>query len=363
MKTGIVTFQNTNNYGALLQNFALQQAVSKLGHIAETINYKDKYISKPYGIAHLKNKGLFAYLFGVLGYIIYLPRTKKCKEFKQKIKYSVPLKKENLKSLNSEYDNFIAGSDQVWNYKLTGLDDAYLMDFVEDKSKCNSYAASLGFSELEENKRGRYINNLSSYNIITVREKAGETLLRDILKREVETVVDPCLLLSYDEWQKVIIEPKTDKHFILVYQLGFSPVLVEQAVKVAKRENKKIVFLPFPVGKPAFGKYDVFAGPSELLGYIKKADYVFTDSFHGTLFSILFNKQFYTKISGTHAGIGSRISDMLAIFGLEKRLVEYTDLNETIDFENINPIITIQRERSLKILNKIYEGEATSECN
>ena len=354
MKVGIVTFQETNNYGAVLQNYALQQAIIKRGHQAETIDYKSEYIGKPYRLTHLKNKGLFTFLFGVMGYLIYLPRTKKCREFKKHICYSRAVKREDLSKLNEEYDCFITGSDQVWNHKLTGMDATYMLDFVTDKSKCNSYAASIGLSEIDAEKQKIYKELLEGYANITVREKSAADLLKPIVEHDVIPVSDPCILLSEEEWSSVARTMRPKNSYVAVYQLGVSADVVKLAQRIAKENNLKVVYVPFPVGSFGKGKWDVTAGNAELLGYIRDAAYVVTDSFHGTLLSIIFNKQFFTKVSGTHAGVGSRIVDLLDGFGLSHRIVGgKLDYKEQINYNAVNSIIEQTKIEAEKCLERI----------
>lgn len=356
MKIGIITFQETNNYGAILQNFALQQAIIQKGHSAETINYKSTYISKPYRFIHLKNKGLLSYIFGVLGYLIYMPRTKKCNQFRKLIHYSKPIEKDNIHALNETYDIFITGSDQVWNYKLTGMDTTYMLDFVTDKSKCNSYAASIGLLNIDPLQQKQYYTLLNNFHFITVREKSASVLLKHILNKEIPIASDPCLLLSKNRWEQIAIEPKNFCNYILIYQLGFSIDAVKLAKQIAKEKSLRMIFIPFPVGKFAFGKWDITAGNAELVGYIKNAEYVITDSFHGTLFSIIFNKKFFTKISGTHAGVSSRIFDLLTHYGLTNRIIqENMNYNQKISYDTINKLLEKDRKISLDILDNMLQ--------
>lgn len=358
MRVGIITFQQTNNYGAILQNFALQKAIKKIGCAPETIDYQAEYISKPYKLNHLKNKGIFLYVFGIMGYICYLPRARKCNHFRKLIKYSELVNASEISKLNNAYDCFICGSDQVWNYNLTGADSAFMLDFVKENGKCNSYAASLGLMNIPKEKEGLYKENLCRYHKITVREKSAQEILERLLGRTIDFVMDPCFLLTKEEWIHVAKYKKMNKPYILVYQLGVSPDVVKIAKQLAKSRNLKIVFIPFPIGKPSFGKYAMFSGPAELIGYINNAEYIVTDSFHGTALSIILNKRFFTKVSGTHAGVASRINDLLGLFGLQNRIIDRkTDILAEIDYDAVNKCIMQEREKSIKALRDICKGE------
>lgn len=361
MKVGIVTFQETNNYGANLQNYALQQAVKQLGGTPETIDYRSRYIGRPYGLAHLKNKGLGAYLFGVVGYLVYALRTGKTKAFRRAIDYSPKVKRDGLEALNGRYDRFLTGSDQVFNHKLTGMDGTYMLDFVKDKSKCHSYAASLGLAELEPEVQEQYRAWLSEFASLTVREQTAAEVLSETLEREVTVVSDPCFLLERADWEKAVVPPKVKKPYVFVYELAWSKDVVAVAQRIAKEKGLKIVFAPFPMGKAACGSWRLGAGPGEILGLIRDAEYVVTDSFHGTLFSILFNKAFYTRIA--EKKIGSRISDLLKKCGLEDRLLDpsMTSFSSDIDYAAVNAIIGEYRRASREALRTMISEEGDSE--
>ncbi len=356
MKVGIITFQETNNYGAVLQNYALQQAIIQKGHTVETIDYKSDYIGRPYRLIHLKNKGIFSYLFGLIGYLIYMPRTKKCQRFRRNVHYSRSVNSSNISELEQEYDAFITGSDQVWNYKLTGMDTVYMLDFVKDKSKCNSYAASIGLSEIDDAKKEQYISLLNNFHYITVREKNASVLLGSILRKNITVVSDPCLLLSKEKWASVAAATHAAFKYVFVYQLGVSSDAVRLARRIAKEQSLKLIFTPFPVGAFSFGKWDICAGNAELVGYIKNAEYIVTDSFHGTLLSIIFNKNFFTKISGTHAGVSSRIHDLLEHYELTDRIIqENIDYRKPIPYKAINKQLEADRAFAMETLDKILK--------
>ena len=356
MKIGIITFQETNNYGAILQNYALQQALIKLGVSAETIDYRSEYISKPYRLRHLIRKGLPRYLFGLMGYIFYQFRSRRNRRFRENISYSRPVASHQLKSLNDEYDLFITGSDQVWNYKLTGYDEAYCLGFVTDNRKKTAYAASLGIKEIPEDCRQWYLKELTGYKGISVRENSAGQQLSSILSRRIITVLDPVLLLNRSEWEKCIPKRLVSEKYILVYQLGVSRKLVSYAVNCAKQHKCRLVFVPFPLVGLAKGSYKLTAGAGELLNYLYYAEYVITDSFHGTALSILFNKAFTTLTGGSHSGVSSRIIDMLRLFGLEDHMWnEEMDLDAPIDWELVNQVLERERNKSYDYLRQIIE--------
>lgn len=353
MKAGIVTFQETNNYGAMLQNYALQRALASIGVDSETIDYKSDYIGKPYRLLTLKRKGLMKYLLGVAGYIIYLPRTKRNKMFRRRIKYSEKVNKDSIVKYENSYDLYITGSDQVWNYDLTGFDGYYMLEFVKDKSKCNSYAASLGIAEIDEKYKTGFDKLLGDFHYISVREESAKKAISKVISNEIEVISDPCILLEQKEWDKITLKAP-NYSYVYVYQLGVSKDVVEIAKKIAQKHNLKIIFTPFPVGSMAKGKYHISAGCEDVVTYIKNAEYVVTDSFHGTLLSVIYHKRFFTKASGTHSAVGNRIVDMLKGYELSNRMIsENIDIDAEIDYTHVDNIIRQNRENGYQVLKKI----------
>lgn len=353
MKIGIVTFQETNNYGALLQNYALQTVIKKAGHEVETIDYKSAYIGKPLGIRHLKNKGLMTYLLGVAGYFIYLPRTKANKKLRSKIHYSRRVNGRTIRELANDYDLYITGSDQVWNYKLTGMDPYYMLGFVKDKSKCVSFSASIGVTEIDRSKYKPIRHYLKNYKYISVREDSAKDALSKVINNDIDVISDPTIMLGKEEWS-VLATRKPKFKYVYVYQLGVSNDVVMMAKKIAKEEGLRIVFTPFPVGKPVKGRYHIAAGAEDVVSYIKNAEYVITDSFHGTMLSIIFGKKFFTKCAGTHAGVGSRIHDMLDKYGLLDRLLsDDSDYQKEIDYKRVTEVIESEKSKCFEALRKM----------
>lgn len=356
MKVGIITFQQTNNYGAILQSYALHQKVKSFGYDVEVINYQCDYISKPYRLINLKRKGLFSYLFGIIGYTCYLPRGGKCNNFRKYITYSPKVDKTNINTLSNKYDLFFTGSDQVWNYKLTNSDYNYLLEFVKDSNKKFSYAASFGISKVEEKEKSKYKVLLEDFNKITVREESGKEIVEELLDKDADVVLDPTFLLNKEQWLSVANNRKVDEDYILVYQLGLSSHLINFVKRLAKEKGCKVIYIPFPLGKFIKCKINLTSGPAEWLSLFNNAKYVVTDSFHGTVFSIIFNKNFFTEISKQNSGVGLRIENLLRKMGLLDRLIatdKKINIDKEIDYEQVNIILEEERSKSINILEEM----------
>lgn len=346
-KIATITFQDADNYGAMLQCYALQKTINQIGQKCDVIDYRCEYLAKPYCRDALKRKGLVRYILGNVNVLVRLPRKKKFNEFRKLIKKTKEVDRHTIATLNPEYDFFVTGSDQVWNYELTNFDTCYFLDFVSDSKKKMSYAASLGFDTFQGKLAEQYYSLLKDFATINVREKSASKLLEDVLDRDVYVGIDPTLLLNKNDWDMVAVEPK-HKKYIFVYQL-FPSKYMNQILKRLKRETGlKIIAVPFVMG--TVGAYfDMLAGPAEWIGYIKNAEYVVTDSFHATAFSLIYGKKLYSCVNES----ASRIIDLLNTVDMEcflyKKNREF-ELIDNVDYSKVKKIISKEREKSISML-------------
>lgn len=363
MKVGILTFHRVNNYGAVLQNYALQKAIRLCGHEAETIDYHCDYIYRPYKLINLKQKGFIDYFMGVSGHIVYSLREQKTQWLRQQMKFSYPVTTQTIATLNDKYDLFITGSDQVWNYKLTNFDRTFFLDFVKDKNKKISYGASFGLKQIDKAHCEAYGMLLNDFRFLSVRERTGADIIESLIDRKAKIVVDPTFLLTSKEWSSVAKIPDCDSDYILVYQLGFCASTLNFVQELAKKTGCMVICLPFPMGKWISCKCGFTEGPAELLGLIKNAKYVVTSSFHGAALSILFNKNFFVEIPKGTASMSSRIEDLLDELNLKDRFLvngKSHFVQKNIDYAPINNKIMRKREDSINYLKELldkHEGE------
>lgn len=212
----------------------------------------------------------------------------KVKNMRLSERYTNP---EELKGTNGKYDIYISGSDQIWSPML--LNPVFYLSFVEDKYKKIAYAPSFGVSSIPEIKKNKIAEMLNKYDRISVREEQGTKIVNQLTGRIVRSVLDPTMLLTEDKWEKVAIKPKDEK-YVVCYFLTFNKEYYEKAKEFADRKNLKLILISTTKETYTLDcdiRIDV--GPSEWLGYIKYADYVFTDSFHGCVFSMMFEKIFF----------------------------------------------------------------------
>ncbi len=362
MKLAIITLTDYFNYGNRLQNYALQEVVSKLSKniIIETVWYKkcDFKISKKYLTfsnirRYIFNRHGFRDFINKRGYIFDIIREYNFKKFSDKYINSV-FDYEIKPDLNNRYDYFIAGSDQIWNpYWLKNSTE--FLQFA-DRNKRIAYAASFGVSEIKPDKVEIVRRGLNGIDYISVREQAGAKIVKDLTGKDVPVLVDPTLLLTAEEWERVMERPAwyRDEKYILVYFLSNLPDKIRSDIKnLAERYKLKIVDL---MDRENIDYY--CSPPSEFLYLIKNCSVMYTDSFHGTVFSIL-NKKPFVISSRENVGMNmdSRIDTLLAMFNLENRKIskdnnyEITNPME-IEFPDIEAILERERQRSKEFLCK-----------
>lgn len=352
-KIATLTFSNSTNFGAVLQTYALQKAILNLGYETEVIDYDSDYIYKPYLFRNIKTKGIKTYILSTGLYITRIPRMRKFEKFRENIQFSQKVDAQSIKKLENIYSAYIVGSDQVWNDKITGFDKNFFLDFVKENSKKCSYAASFGISHIEQEKEEEYKRLIGAFNHLLVREKRGSELIKKLVDRESKIVLDPTLLISKEEWLKLADSKKIKGKYILVYQMGVSSTMIRFVKKLAKEKGCKIIVIPFPLGSAMGGTWKVSCGPEEWLALFRDAEYIVTDSFHGTVFSIKFNKQFFTEVSPMVKQLSSRIDTMLNIVGLKERLIingNSSCINKEINYDEVNRKLESHINVSLKHL-------------
>lgn len=353
-KTATLTFQNSENYGASLQAYALQQSIFKIGIKNEVLNYQSNYMSKPYSFSALKRKGMLRYLLGIAYFFVRIPRKTKFREFRNYIKMSPPLSCDNLNSIENKYDAFIAGSDQIWNDSLTNFDSSYYLDFVKSPEKKLSYAASFGFENIPDNLKLKYKDLLNDFSIFNMREESGVKNINQLLGRPANLVLDPTMLLTKDDWNKVGVFSRRKYKYILVYQTTVSSVLIKTVKKLAFSSGYRVICIPFPLGGFIKSKLELRAGPREWIGLIRDAEIVVTDSFHGLAFSIIYNKNFYVCITEQ----ATRIYNLLNIFQLKDRICTQPSealLTNEINWKIVNTKLNLEREISLLKIKEMLE--------
>lgn len=358
MKVGILTIFRTGNYGGTLQAYALQQAIQENGFAeAEIINYSCNSVKQKIDMDFLRKAGLFRTAVACAEKIYYYPRVKKVYAFVDSFVPGKELTKAELPSLNDQYDMFLSGSDQIWNPDIQQGDYSYLLDFVKSPEKKRSYASSFGTQKIADEYVAQYRELLNQYQRIAVRESNGQKLVKELTGREADLVIDPVLLLSPEQWEAKLPEPKYQKGYVFAYQLAHSPLIAEIVSKAAKEKHLKAIFVPFPILGVCKCRPVLNLSSLEWVRAIHDADYVIADSFHAAVFSILFKKPFYYVItSDTVRNRLSRLETLLGTLGLEDRMVDSAaqcDFDVEIDYEEVHRKLAAERERCLGVLKEL----------
>ena len=331
MKVGLITLSCAYNYGAVLQAYATERFLNQHGYDAVLIDYvteryqidtKD-YVYKT--TVRWKKNALTRFVWKYTWH----KNDVKCRDFfrnfveehipKTKVYYS----NEELKGDLPDCDAFISGSDQIWNPYL--YDPYYFLEFVQDSRRKIAYAPSFGVMEIPHRCQQRLRKAIAPFRYVSVREKRGAEIVRELTGKQVMVAVDPTLLVSMAHWQTLAKPIDSEQKYLFCYFLSENARYLETAEKIAREKHLTIRMLPMVAAdfkKPGTVKEPV--GPREWLGLVENADYVLTDSFHCTLFSIRFHKQFNVLQrfkEGDKRGQNSRIHALLQTADMPNRLV------------------------------------------
>lgn len=360
LNIGIISlFCDKRNYGGTLQAYALCRVLNDMGYTSEQImlgkysgfrNIDLKVIQKKPSILRKILKPLKPIYRAIKK--IELSKREKLKEkwrevfgkFNEKF---VPCSKREYNEINmsdtlSIYDVFITGSDQVWN--PIWYFEPFFLTFVSNGAPKLSYAASISQKELSPKAKSIYKENLKDFFAISVREKEAVELIQDISPVKVEYVLDPTMLLSAEQWDDIVSERIINEKYLFCYFLSDDKNMRNVAKKYANEHGLKIVNIKHATGEyhandKWFANYNMDAPPpNDFLSYIKYSDVVFTDSFHATVFSILYKKQFFVFTRPSYNGMETRIASLMNIFEIKNR---FFDINKTINIKHLNEVVEI----------------------
>lgn len=391
-KVAIVSCYFKNNYGSMLQAYATQKVLDDNNIPNETINIKCledfNKGKKKYYFTQITNFNFIKTKFGMVKLKLYSKinaklknkfriRNKKFEEFKENFNLTRTFQTYDDLSLYTEknYSDVIVGSDQLW-LPVNVVADYYTLNWVPTKVNKISCATSFGISEIPDKYRNTYKLFLERINHISVREKNGVDLVKKLINKKVKLLCDPTLLLNKEQWNEVDnAEPIEKDKYIFCYFLGKNIEHRKFVERLKEKTGYKIISINHC---DEYVKYsDEFAdevpynvGPSEFINYIKNAEYVCTDSFHGTVFSLIYNKEFFTFErfnKNSKMSTNSRIYSLLSIVGLENRLISGLEeveevIDRKIDYDKVNDELIEFRNDSLKwLLDSITYDEKKTE--
>lgn len=367
MKVAVITRHAVINYGSLLQAFATQKVIENIGHSCEIIDYireDESYFRREKTLLMRKPEWNHNPLKKIAYLALRQPESIAAgKRFeKEQSKYLNLTKRYSAPGQLSENkpaaDVYMTGSDQVWGPVENGsLDSSYCLSFTNDHDKKIAYAASFGRVDMRSDTRQYYQKWLSRYDHIAVREDSAKEIVENMGFHSVQ-VLDPTLLLDAGFWNGYANDVK-GKKYVLVYQLHNDKRVGAYALKVARALNLPLIRVSTSFHQISReGKFVWCPSAGKFLGYIKNAQCLITDSFHGTAFAINFNTPFVEVLPNNNTG--TRNMSILKITGLSDRILnndEDTGLAQReIDFEKVNKILKSERERSINILKQMIES-------
>lgn len=258
------------------------------------------------------------------------------------------IKKEDLPNLNSQYDMFVFGGDQIWCVENSKVDDTYFGDFINDNRKKISYAPSFGITHLPGTYKEKIGDYLGKFKAISVREKSGQEIIKEILRIEPSIVLDPVFLIGKEYYDKLATKTKEKDNFCLCYIRDKSyGIAVDTAKELTERYHLKMMTLS---GTDLNGSRFPIVGPESWLSLIKSAKIIVTNSFHAVCFSIIYHKEFYVDANQN----ATRIINILKMLGLEDRILPINKIYDakSIDWNKVDKIIECECQKSKQYLKE-----------
>ncbi len=381
MKIGLVCNFYIYNYGSILQSYALQQYVRNNGYDLEVINYHDvpnkrqkiqilfrlkwknflnlrKIISKLNKKSEMKKDA--SYIDTVS------KRNNACDEFVLK---HFPLSKrcnsiEDVQSLCGKYSLILLSSDQLWGPEDLIRDYHTLRQFPKQIKRV-AYATSFGVSEIPSFLEDTVRDFIPQIESVSVREKTGQKIIKDICNRDVPVVVDPTMLLTKEQWKSVFSEERIiDERYVFCYFLGENKEHIQVVKQFCTQKSLKLVSILHPedynTKEYRFAdQYPQGIGPAEFLNLIYNAEYIISDSFHASVFSVIFNKKFMVfdrYRSKTGNSRNTRIVNLMDMLQLKERHYHYHEsfadlMDAEIDWVSVNNKLEENRKLSMEYLN------------
>lgn len=371
-----VTNSSHLNYGATLHGYAFQQVLHKKGVDSVVIDYLPKSVecdNLRYPILNRERGRSFAKFFAIklnwlLGFKANIIRFDKFKRFIERNIVTTDTRYTYKTLRNAEQidclviDTFVCESDVIWKVTdMSSLDENFFLDFPAARGvKKVAYAPTISTKELSGDLREYFRNRVSSFNAISARERAGAEYLSDLTGRRVETVLDPTLLLEADTYDSLCIKP-IEEHYLLIYNVTSNDIaMVKNAMRFAQQRGLKVIEISnYPFNRLLMPhKLRVDAGIEEWLGYIKFADIICTNSFHGFCFSIIYKKDVYLFQRDNSDNKMQNIAEMM---GMRERLIPCFSKSIPkdsipIDYDSVYDKLQKLREQSIDFINKTIIG-------
>lgn len=372
-KVAIVTWVKYYNFGTFLQAYSLQSIITKLGYesyilddtsIREIEQIGNEQSTLYRMLSYFRKELVMLLNYGVKDYILFKKSDTMYIQFRNHY-LQIDKKINPLSDLDNRYDIFVCGSDQIWYPSVNIYSPYYYLSFTNKKKV--AYAPSIGTVNYPKS----FIKNikplLDQFNYLSVREKAGANIINSITSRTVEVVLDPTLLLNSNEWDNLLLpNPICKGEYIFCYFLTFNERYVRFVMDYSKRMSLPVLVFALSqnICMKILGDKVIAGGPKEFLTAIKGASYIFTDSFHGTIFAIQFQKRFITfkRFKETDSmNQNSRLDNLFTMLELNNCFIGEENLSEIssivdVDYARVHTILDNERKKSLSFLQNALEN-------
>lgn len=363
MNIGIITIHNVSNYGAVLQAYALKETI-KTKYCCHIIDFDNRHVSKSLDYIRL-GTNVHSCLGTAKDIFRIVPRMRVIPKFKSFINNYLDI--IDFKSCKLDtLDVLVSGSDQIWNPACVTSEKEfipeYFLSFGNDKQKRISYASSCGSYSYSKEENKKLKSYLSKYEALSTRELKTSNYLSELTGRDVKHVLDPTLLLNKDEWLSRIPDNKLrTENYILLYVIKKTPLLKLTISKLKQKLGMKVILVEQGLYFDSIVDEHIRdAGPEDFISLFNNAKFIVTDSFHGTTFSLIFNKPFFSVSPGANV---NRISSLLEVVGLESRIIynvealdKMIEIKSDIDFTKVNVRLNSEREKSKEYLFSSIEN-------
>lgn len=376
-KVGIITYQDiADGKGRFLQAYALYNVIRGLGYEAEIIDYyperKKTGVSRKI-IRAITNPKLLRVYMAKLQHNIMIKKYKN--QFLEKRKKYEAFIQENIKITEKKYfgyqsllesqliyDAYVCGSDQIWNPYFQGMDPAYYLKFAPQDKRI-AYAPSLGTIQIDDQRKTILKEYIKEIPFVSVREESGAKLVSELIGRDVKNVLDPTLLLPPKWWEDFSGGATPDKPYVLTFLFDNSKYPRKVAMQIAQEHGYDIISIPDSFADLFFpSRKEISIGPERFVNLFKNASFICTQSFHGVILSLIYNRPFYVFDRETKAyvsGVFSRINDLLRLVGLEDRILKSDQIvpknRFEIDYARVNSILEEKRKESMDYLKNSLE--------
>ncbi len=368
-RTGLITFHFAHHYGAQLQAYATMRAIQGLGHDCEIIDFRLPHTTRTNELfkKNLSVRAAASDAHTALHYAAFKARYDRFNAFVAEQMNLSPRRYTSFEELRADppaYDVYVAGSDQIWNpfiYANKQFEPSFLLAFVQEGRKI-AYAPSLGTPTLPPPYDGQFRDYLASFDALSAREKRGQVLMKEVAGRDARLVLDPTLLLTGEQWGELAVPPRRQGPYILCYFVSDPGEVVPYVQALAQRTGWPVVQLAGARRKiPGASELVFDAGPREFLGLFQHAACVCTNSFHGAVFSLQFDRPFFTSMSPKERSepTFSRIYSLLNRLGCAGRIIGLDgtdDVDAPVDYQRVHQTLSEARAESLAYLKAAIEG-------